>query len=420
MAVKNYLDFIFRERRILVFGASLTFFSSFGQTFLFSLFVPFFLDEFSLTNGTFGSLYSLATLSSAALLPVAGQWIDRIPVKHYSTAVALILALASLIMANSWGLATLFLAIFLLRLAGQGLSGHTADTTMAKVYDRERGKALSISSLGYPIAEGIMPLMVAALTTFMYWRNLWLLFAFTLALFVAPAYFRLIRKHPVNEEAARRGEQERQERKAQGRRWVNPFEYLAYLKDRRMIYVLPAALVPPFWVTGFFLYQVSFGPEYGWKATTIATAFIGFAIARVIAAIAIGPLIDRFSARQIFPFYLLPLMISFLIPVVVPGAWTVYPYLFLMGVLMGMANPLKSALWAEMYGVDNIGQVRSVFASLMVFGTALSPFIMGFLLDTRFSVDLIFGMAVVTCVLAMILSFQTMKHGFCQSDYETS
>ncbi|HBV99664.1 MAG TPA: MFS transporter, partial [Bacteroidetes bacterium] len=127
MTVKNYLDFIFREWRILVFGASLTFFSSFGQTFLFSLFVPFFLDEFSLTNGTFGSLYSLATLSSAALLPVAGQWIDRIPVKHYSTAVALILALASLIMANSWGLATLFLAIFLLRLAGQGLSGHTAD-----------------------------------------------------------------------------------------------------------------------------------------------------------------------------------------------------------------------------------------------------------------------------------------------------
>jgi MFS family permease len=91
-----------------------------------------------------------------------------------------------------------------------------------------------------------------------------------------------------------------------------------------------------------------------------------------------------------------------------------------MGILMGMANPLKSALWAEMYGVDNIGQVRSVFASLMVFGTALSPFIMGFLLDTRFSVDLIFGMAAVSCVLAMILSFQTMKHGFCQSDYETS
>lgn len=418
--MKNYLDFIFRERRILVFGASLTFFSSFGQTFLFSLFVPFFLEEFSLTNGTFGSLYSLATLSSAAVLPMVGLWIDRIPVKHYSTAVALTLALASILMANSWGLVTLFLAIFFLRLAGQGLSGHTADTTMAKVYDRERGKALSISSLGYPIAEGVMPLLVAALTTFMYWRNLWLLFAFTLALFVAPAYFRLIRKHPVNEEVGRKGAQHREARKASGRRWVNPFEYLSILKDRRLLVVLPAALVPPFWVTGFFLYQVSFGPEYGWRPTTIATAFIGFAISRVISAIAIGPLIDRFSARRIFPFYLLPLMASFLVPILIPAAWSVYPYLFLMGLLMGLANPLKSALWAEMYGVDNIGHVRSVFASLMVFGTALSPFIIGFLLDSRFSVDLIFGMAVVSCVLAMIVSFQTMKHGFCQSDYENT
>lgn len=95
----NYLHFAFKEKRILSFGLSLTFFSSFGQTFLISLFVPYFLKEFDLSNASFGTIYSAATLASAGLMPYLGQWIDRIHLQKYSLMVACSLLVASVMAA---------------------------------------------------------------------------------------------------------------------------------------------------------------------------------------------------------------------------------------------------------------------------------------------------------------------------------
>ena len=46
---------------LLVFGLILTFFSSFGQTFLLSLYVPSIEALLGISNTAFGSLYAVAT-----------------------------------------------------------------------------------------------------------------------------------------------------------------------------------------------------------------------------------------------------------------------------------------------------------------------------------------------------------------------
>lgn len=400
--LQKYLSFLLSERRVLTFGISMTFFSSFGQTFLFAIFVPYFLSEFALSNTEFGSLYSLATLTSAFLLPILGQWIDRIPIKYYSLSVAGLMSLASLLMAASWSIASFFIAVLLLRLAGQGLSGHTADTTMAKAFDHQRGKALSISSLGYAAGEGVLPLAIAGLASFMYWRNIWWLTAFLLLLFVMPAIYRLISKHPLNEHV-------RSSNRPPERATFRLFENAAMLRDPRTPYILPAALMPPFWMTGFLLYQISFGRELGWTPTLIASAFILFAITRVFASLAIGPIIDRFSARRVFPFFLVPLTTALIIPLVLPPKVSIYLYMIMFGVSLGIGNSLKSALLAELYGTEYLGAIRSLFASLMIFGTGLSPFLMGYLLDSRVPLAYIFTIAILTCAFSMLLAFRLYR-----------
>lgn len=396
-----YLSFLYREKRILSFGVSLTFFSSFGQTFLFALFVPYFLQEFTLSKSEFGTIYSIATLGSAFLLPAIGEKIDQIPIKYYSTAVAGMLAMASVFMAVSWGVASLFVALLLLRLGGQGLSGHTADTTMAKAFVGDRGKALSVSSLGYPIGEGILPLVITTLLTVTYWRNLWWFSALILIAGVGPALYRMIRKHPVNDLITKPIEGSKRSKKSFT---FNPFEHIGLLGDPRMKYILPAALMPPFWVTGFFLYQVSFGDELGWTPTMIASGFIGFAVARIVASLIVGPMIDRFTARNLFPFYQVPLLLALTMPLLFPAGISVYLYLGCIGVGLGIGSPIKTALWAEMFGAEKIGAVRSLFAALMVFGTSLSPFIMGFILDSRAELPQVFGIAITSVVLSILLA----------------
>jgi MFS family permease len=396
----SYIIFALKERKLLSFGLSLTFFSSFGQTFLISLFVPYFLTSFELSNATFGSLYSLATLSSAVALPWLGQWIDRIPLRWYSISVATGLMLASVMMSVSWNMITLFIALLLLRLAGQGLSGHTAQTTMARFYDTERGKALSISSLGYPIGEAVLPILIAGILTVIHWRTAWGLTAIIIGGLLIPTLYYLAGKRIP--EAV----QEDESSALQNSSFEN---YKEIVSDHRFFYFLPAVLTPPFWITGLFLYQIAVADDLGWSATLIASAFIAFAVSRIVFSLFAGPLVDRFTAKKLFPYYLFPMIIGLITAISSSANWTAFSYMLFFGITMGAGGTIKSALWAEVYGTQMIGTVRSLFSSLMVLSTALSPFLIGWLLDYNINMNYIFFAAIIASLLAVILAFRVFS-----------
>ena len=73
------LAFMRREWRFLLFGALLMFWTSPGQTYLISLFGDQLRHDFGLSHGDFGSIYTLATIASAAILWSAGRLVDRLP-----------------------------------------------------------------------------------------------------------------------------------------------------------------------------------------------------------------------------------------------------------------------------------------------------------------------------------------------------
>lgn len=370
--MKHYLQFVLKERRLLSFGLTFTFFSSFGQTFLISLFVPFFLSNFNLSNAAFGSIYSAATLTSALTLPYLGQWIDRLPLRRFSLMVAMGLMLAAFTVSIAWHVTILFAGLLMLRLAGQGLSSHTAQTAMAKFYDYQRGKALSIASLGYPFGEALLPLVIAILIPILGWRGAWGGISIAIGILLIPYILKTLSgtmdEYTTPDPAEHHGSR-------------GSDDYRMVLSDKRFYLLLPAVLLPAFWVTGLFLYQVSIAGKLGWSATLIASAFVAHALARVISSLSIGPAIDIFNARRLFPYHLVPLGLGFLAAYFHPGSWSAFLYMFLMGMTLGVSSNLKTALWTEMYGAESVGRIRSIFSSMMVFSTAMSPFIMGWLLD---------------------------------------
>ncbi|MDR9414656.1 MAG: MFS transporter [Gracilimonas sp.] len=399
----SYLTFVLQERKVLSFGLSFTFFSSFGQTFLISLFVPFFLTDFNLSNAGFGSIYSGATLASAAILPYLGKWIDILPIGKYSLYVASGLLTAALIMAFSWHIGFLFIGILMLRLAGQGLSGHTAETAMARYFNLQRGKALSISSLGYPIGEGVLPVAIATVLAITSWRMTWGIIAGIIAFIFIPYIFYVLRKTEI--------EQKNHSVKKPSDN-ADPKSSNAYgeiIGEPRFWFILPSVLIPPFWATGLFLYQVSIAEQLGWTAAIIASAFIFFAAARIISSLGIGPVIDKLSAQTIFPFYLIPLGLGLIMAFFHPGIWSAFVYMALIGITMGFGSTTKSALWAELYGEEMIGTVRSLFASVMVFSTALSPFLLGWMIDQNIAMESILLSAIGTVIAGSILAYLGLR-----------
>ncbi|MDF1552878.1 MAG: MFS transporter [Deferrisomatales bacterium] len=366
----TYLHFFRAHTRTLSFGVLLTLFSSFGQTFLLSLFVPLWLEAFALDAARFGVLYAGATLLSAASLPFFGRLLDRTSLRRFSLAAGFGLVAACLATAAAPGAGGLFLALFGLRLTGQGLLTLTASTTMARAFEKERGRALSVSGLGYPLGEGLLPLGVVLLLHRAGWRWSWVLLAGVVALVLVPAMTLLLRPR-----AGRGGLREGTAVPA-GRLAGNP----ALLRDARFYALLPGSLLVPLVLTALFLYQVPLAETRGWPAQTMATAFAGFAAARFGGGLLVGPWIDRWGATRIFPFAPLPLCAGLFALSVGSAPWVALVYLSLAGLSQGIASPTLTALWAEVYGVESLGATKGTVATLAVFATALGPVAVGGLL----------------------------------------
>ena len=182
----SFFAFLRDNARWLGGGFFLFLFSSFGQTFLISLSAGDIRRDYGLSHGGFGSLYMAATLLSALTLPRLGHIVDRYSARQVSFIVVPMLALASAVMALSHHIVLLFVAVYLLRLFGQGMMTHTAFTFMARWFSAQRGRAISMATLGLNTGEALLPLGFVALSAWLGWRNAWWLAAASLLLVGLP------------------------------------------------------------------------------------------------------------------------------------------------------------------------------------------------------------------------------------------
>lgn len=396
----QYTQFLLANRRFLAFGFLLPFFSAFGQTFFIGIFGAELRGDFDLGSGGFGLVYSLATLASAGALVWLGHLIDRADLRVYTGLTCLAYIGACFFMAFVPTLPILlFVGFFLLRLTGQGLMSHIGVTAMGRQFDAGRGTAVSIASLGFPAAEAVFPPLGVAVMALVGWRNTWLVIGIALAAILVPLALWLLRGH-ADRERRRRDELENAEHETDSRSW--PMH--AVLRDIHFYRVLPAVLLTPFTVTGLFFHQAELTAHKGWSLGWFATAFIVYAIASTAGTLGSGPLIDRFSAARLLPFFLLPLAAGLIALAVGDAAWIAMAFMAGAGLTAGTGLTLLGALWAELYGVLHLGSIRSFVWALVVFASAIAPALFGWLMDSGVRVESIATGCVLAAVAAGLLA----------------
>lgn len=379
----------------------MTFFSSFGQTFFISLFVPGFLETFGISNAYFGTVYSLATLASAIVLAWVGSVIDRIPLQKYALMVAAGLVLSALFLAASQWVWMLLVGLFGIRLFGQGLSSHTAHTAMGRYFITMRGKALSIANMGYAFGEAVLPITAAAVIAALGWRAGWTTVAILILLTLPVLIITMLGKDP-----SRYGEVSLWPEKEKGGEPGSKWRRSKVLRDYRFYLFLPGIAISPFLLTGLFLYQTQLAAFKDWNIEILASAFIAFAAAKSSFSLISGPLVDRFSACRIFPFFLLPIFAGLLVLAISSHYLAPFVYLFLAGMSEGFGSNVKTSIYAELYGTANLGAIRSMMSMFMVLSTAVSPILFGYLLDAGITFGgIIYGSMGALIVIIFLASF---------------
>ena len=418
----HFFDYLKHDPSIIAFAFFVYMGSAFGQTFFIGIFAGDIREAFNLSHSSFGSIYSLATLTSALVILWTARGIDKVPLKLWVSLLMTLLASACLLLWAAQHIIILFLAIFLLRQAGQGLMSEMSLVTLGRYLSKGRGQAVATSTFGLPVAESFFPIIAVILISTVGWRNSWLIFAIILMLVWLPIALLLLRKHNIRhniylQQHQQTGAGETSDKKEESAHNSNAdnkqihYTVKQMLRDYRFYFLLPPILISTVLATGVFFHQVHISTQRPWSMVEWASLFPLYALTNVSTAFVFGYFIDKYGAIKMLKwvpiFYFLFCGLLALPNEVLQGFAQNHLLIAILGfIMLGMGSgcnaTLNGTLWRELYGSKHLGAIRSVAVFIMVLGSASSPVLFGVLFDEGLSVSAVMLYSLVFIAMAFI------------------
>ena len=398
----TYFEFIKKNSRFTGFGIITMAFSGFGQTYVIALYNNQVLQSFDLSKSDLGLIYSIATLSSGLLLMWSGLFVDRMRLTYFTSITLFGLITSCFLMAFSSNIVTLFLALFMLRHFGQGLCTHTAGTAIARAYNKNRGRALALAQTGLPLSEGLYPIIVVFLILNLGWQQSWLVFGLFLLFIGWPLVLWLGKAQPVPSTSS---ENETNQEIETG------MSRMEVLKDWAFYPFTLFVLTSPLLLTGIYFQHTVLVAERGWDISTLASAFMLYAVIKVVISLFTGFMIDRFSAVNVLPFTAIPIIGAYIFLLnshALPETLALFCYMSLVGMNVGSTGTCGASLWPELYGTKFLGSIKSLTGAFFIFATSLAPWVSGILLDSGWTFDNLVGLSLAITMFTLSLLLMTL------------
>ena len=372
-------QFILKNSRWLAAGTLLTFMSSFGQTYFISIFSGEIRNTFNLSHGDWGLIYGFGTFASAIVMIWAGGLTDIMRVRKLGPMVLCALSTSCLFMAFNPVVALLPVVIFCLRLTGQGMSTHIAAVAMSRWFVNNRGKALSISNLGFSFGEALIPLFLVSALIYFSWQKIWIIAALV-TLFSIPILIWLLRQ-----------ERSPQSIDAEDQSWgMNKLHWTRKktISHPLFWFMMPAVIGQSAFNTAFFFQQVHFSEIKGWEHLNLVSMFPIYTGVAICMMILSGILLDKFGTAKLIPYFQLPMIIAFILFAFGETLYSALLGFIFLGITSGANTTLPNAFWAEFFGTKHLGSIKAAAAAAMVLGSAIGPALTGILLDFDISLNL--------------------------------
>ena len=380
----------------------LMYFSScFGQTFFISLYATEIRSTFVLSHGQWGSIYAAGTLLSALAMLFLGGVVDKFKFKNITIFVYILLASLCLSMTFNYSIWLLPIIIFGLRFCGQGMLFHLPAVAIGRWFGKNKGKATSVSVIGFSVGEALFPIIIASIITTVGWRFSWF-FGVIILFIVLPILLKLLNENRLPQS---KKVQNLDQVGLNNKHWTRN----EVLKFWLFWSVVIPLLITPIFSTAFFFYQVHLIEIKNWEMVKYFSIFPFYTISSVLSLLLSGWLIDKFGVAKILPYFLLPQALGFVIFSLGSSYFSIFFGFIFLGITQGTAMTIGGTFWPNYFGTKNLGSIRSLSTSSMVFGTALGPFLVGHILDFEISYNIVLIIMSIFAVASSISLFITMS-----------
>jgi len=364
------IELIKKHKKFLLFAFLVSFFSGFGQTFLLSLFNQSLEKDLHIDNLTLSKTYALATLLASVFIPLVGKAVDNYSIKTVTVIISMLLGLSFILFAHVSGPIELFFCYFSLRLLGQSSLPLVGTTQIAKYFGRFRGKVQSITSMGRPLVEAVLPSIVIFLLFEYGFQVTSYILGLSFLLFLIPSSLILLNGfspkqfYEENENAIYLNKKE---------------ESLKSIYKGWKIYFFSFSNIGlGFVMTGIFFHNPAILAFKSWSLSLWASCFAVMSLFSLLSNFLSGYLIDRYGAMKIARLKYLPMFLAFIPLIYLDSSLSCAVFFAFVGISVGIASNTHAAVIAEIFGGKNLGTIKSVDIAFMVVSTSLAPVVFSY------------------------------------------
>ena len=360
-------------------------------------------DEFGWSVALTAVAFSARSEFGGLVSPVIGLMIDRLGPRRvllFGVASAAAGVLLISFMSDLW---QFFLGMVLIAVGTSSASGHVGLVATATWFDRRRGRALSVLTLGGATA-GMLTVGAGWLVDELGWRVA--LRVMVVAVVAIGAVAALdVRSRPDDHPQPMDGIGAPL---APGvtpmPRWGIPVGEA--LRTRAFLFLTVAVLANGFGWTAVLVHQVPFLESLG-ASTTTAAAFVSvFAVATISGRLGFGYLADLFDKRYVYAAALAALAVGVLGLGLARTHQQGLVALLLVAPGFGGVMPVRPALIADFFGTAHFGVISGVSEMTMTIGAFLGPLVVGLAVDEtgEYAVGWLLAAAALTVGIPAILA----------------
>ncbi|MFO8068824.1 MAG: MFS transporter [Alkalibacterium sp.] len=400
---------------IVAIGALSVFFSAPGQTFSVSIFIDFYIEEFGWSRSQISSFYSIATLVSGLSMPFVGDIIDKQGHRKATVIVAGLFGATLLWMSAISAPWMILIGFLFIRMFGQGSLTLIPSVLIPQWFEKKRGRALSLISIGGVLGSALVPPLNNFLIQTYGLSATWLFWAALMLTIMLPAAALLIRNRPedmglqldgvkpVESAETQDFSNEELAKKEKLKSWT----LQEAKKTRTFWFLMYSSVVPSLVNTAMVFHMVSIISEKGHDTAFAAYLLSTIALVQMGMTFVAGFTLERVKVNIVKAWSFVLYVVVILLLTYAEHASLLIVFAVLQGIFIAFDGVSSNIIWADYYGRANLGKIRGVAMSAMVIGSALGPLPFGIAFDVLGGYTEIMLVSLILPILASVLMFKS-------------
>jgi len=371
-----------------------------GQTVGVSAFTEHLLKAFNITRNQFSIAYMIGTILSSFFLTKAGKLYDKFGVRPIAITAAFGMGITLIILSRADFLARQFsckpnwlapisilvLGFFSIRFFGQGVLTMVSRNMIAKWFVRKRGVVVGISGILVSFSFSTTPVFLNNIIQKIGWRDTWVMFGMIAAFGFTVVAFLFFRDNPEDCGLLPDGDKSL-EKEALHIHNVSKQFTLEEVKKNYSFWIFSLALsMCALYITGLTFHIASVFENAGMTKKIAFSIFIPASVISIFGRAIGGWISDKIKIKFLLAAFIVGLIISAVSIVFLDNEtlvnlvfWklrvAVLALIIGNGILSGLFALLLIMVWPTYFGRKNLGAISGFNMSMIVFFSAIGPWI---------------------------------------------